>query len=255
LKILKKYLQQLEIIYSQIPGVPCNACGECCVSPTCTLLEFIFLLGYMLEKKKRADVECLLLRAPSLHEGYEGNLHCLFQDPVSRKCAVHPGRTMACRFFGLPAMDQLKIINLDNCRKMGLQAPGVNAEQLRTWMARLTDLNQSLAPFYSEPYWIAGFNAECWLAVYFDPLLNDGIFGSMKKILHDNLDLGFLEGRYADRTGLKDKTDKIALLYELIKIGDRGNSLLLAGELRNAYPYTGSYYAEELDKLEKLLMD
>ncbi len=248
-------LPELKIIYDELPGVPCKECGRCCVSPTCTLVEFIFLIKSLLSYQTNENVQKLLSRNPLLHDGFDGNLHCVFQDIVSKKCIIHSGRTLACRFFGFPALDDLNISNLENCREITLPGNGPGVKDIRSWLDRLTALNQHLTPYYCEPYWIAGFNVECWLAVYFDPMLNEGIFGEMKNVLRASIDLEFMDSGYVDITGLKEKTDRIALLYELIRAGDKPGSLHLIQDIRTNYPYTGSYYLDELDKLGKLLLD
>jgi Fe-S-cluster containining protein len=248
--------QDLESIYKAIPGVPCLACGDCCVSPTCTMVEFIYLFQHVLTCFSRVEIEAMILPPPRPHPGYEGNLHCVFQDPVERKCRIHKARTLACRFFGSPALDGLKIRNMDNCRRMKRSsAAAEEAGRIQAWLSDLTALNERIAPYYCEPYWVAGLNLECWLAVYFDPFMDEGFFGELKRTLHRHLDLSFLADKFVDPTDLKQKTDKIALLYTLIRAGDRQTSLSLIEDLRGQYPCTGTYFLEELSKIERLLQD
>lgn len=246
----------LSELCSEVPSVPCFACGDCCVSPTCTLAEFIMLARHVAERMPPGSLDAFLLKPAENHPGYEGNLRCRSQDPISRRCLVHEGRTMACRLFGHGVIDTLKISGLENCRKMD---PGtvksVAADKLTEWLSRLTGINRSLVPsYYTEPYWIMGLNLECWLAVYFDPLLDDGAWGVMKRLLRANLDFSRFEARFQDRTGLKDKADRIMLLYELIRSGVRDRSLPLIKDIRESYPLTGTYYLEELGRLEKLVV-
>ena len=54
---------------------------------------------------------------------------------------------------------------------------------------------------------------------------------------------------------LTEKADKIALLYELIKIGRKSEARGLVKSIRHGYPFTGTYYLDEMDKIEALLAD
>lgn len=247
-------LDKLCALYDGVPGVPCLACGACCVSPTCTLLEFLYLMRHLLTTHPKETIRAMLCTPPALHPDYEGNLRCKVHDKVGGRCLVHPSRTLACRLFGLPAISEFQIADLENCRKTDPSTkPSVERTQIEGWLLELTRLNTGVAPFYCEPYWIAGLNIECWLAVYFDPLLNHGIFGAIKDLLRQWLDLSFIEDVYRDRTELKDKTDKIGLLYELLKMGDTASVVELTQSIRNDYPLTGTYYLDELDKIERMV--
>jgi len=246
-------MNPLQRLYGRLPEVPCLGCGDCCVSPTCTVIEFVEAMRYLLENSTQERIAEVLNSPPVLHAAFEGNLRCRFHDLVSKKCRIHPSRTLACRLFGLPAMGRFSIENLENCGKMVFSGGGpANESDIRDWLEELTRLNREVSPFYSEPYWVAGFNIECWLAVYFDPFLDFDAFGELKRFLRKELDLSFLEGCYKETTGLKDKVDRITLLYQLIQAGNRPESLALISELRSRYPMTGTYYYSELNKLEAL---
>ncbi|MFH0920326.1 MAG: YkgJ family cysteine cluster protein [Fibrobacterota bacterium] len=247
-------IEGLAKLYHQLPEVPCEGCGECCVSPTCTAIEFTGAINYLIHNFTREQVEKILMASIVPHPAFEGNLRCCLQDAGTRRCLVHPARTLACRLFGLPAISNFKIENMENCRKIDFTRCGKADEaDIRAWLSELTRLNGEVAPYYCEPYWIAGLNIECWLAVYFDPLLDPGAFGDLKRYLHASVDLSFMTDRYKDVTQLKDKVDRITLLYQLIEWGDREEALGLVHALRTAYPMTGTYYHAELSKIEALL--
>lgn len=247
-------LKELETLYQELPAVPCLACGGCCVSPTCTLLEFLFLMRYLLRTTGQAEMRRMICAPPVLHPEYEGNLRCKAHDATGGRCLVHPARTLACRLFGLPALSEFPIAELENCRRTDPSTkPAVAKSQIEGWIGALTRLNSRFASFYCEPYWIAGLNLECWLAVYFDPLLNDGILGSMKTILRNRINLGFLDREYIDKSGFKEKADKISLLYELLKVGDREAVRELSKSIRKDFPMTGTYYLDELDKIDLMV--
>lgn len=251
---MKSELRKLSDIYQQLPSVPCHACGECCVSPTCTIVEFIYLMKYALNNFERKDLTDILLGTALIHPKYDGNLYCRFQDKSSSGCMVHNGRTMACRLFGLPVLSKLSINNMENCTKMDSSSiADVDTTVLDGWLRELTGINRTIVDFYVEPYWVAGLNIECWLAVYFDPLLTDGVWGNMKSLLRNNLDLAFIENRYRDSTNLKEKADSISLLYMLIKTGEKSEVLRLMDKIVSKYPFTGTYYLEEIDKMREML--
>ncbi|OGS37092.1 MAG: hypothetical protein A2293_08460 [Elusimicrobia bacterium RIFOXYB2_FULL_49_7] len=246
---------ELAALYQRVPGVPCACCGECCVSPTCTFLEFLLLMKSFVHVYPPERVAERLLLAPEIHPAYDGNLYCRFQENRCGLCLVHSGRTLACRLFGHLAINALGVKELENCRRMPpLSEEVLRPEQVRTFLADLTDLNRRLVPsYYEEPYWVMGLNIECWLAVYFDPLLDDQVFGEMKRLLRQTIDLSFLEDRYHDTTGLKEKVDKIALLYGLIQTDFLSDAHRLIDDIRNHYPQTGTYYLEELEKIAFLV--
>jgi len=255
-KYMKNTFQKLRQLYSELPGVPCNACGECCVSPTCTLIEFLYAMRYAIEHLTKDDLRNVLIQKPRIHPAYEGNLKCLFQEGGSRACQIHPGRSMACRLFSLPVIDSLSIAELENCKNMDdTKRPDVSQNELKKWLENLTQLNQQVASFYVEPYWIAGLNIECWLAIYFDPLLNEGIFGEIRSLLRENLDLAYLDGEYQDFTHLKEKFDKISILYPILDAGDKESATILIEDIRTQYPLTGTYYLYELNNLEAILKE
>jgi Fe-S-cluster containining protein len=248
-------LAKLNEIYAELPPVPCKACGHCCVSPTCTIIEFVGAVRYALANFEKEKLSAILIQPAVIHPDYEGNLYCCFQSKETKNCMIHPSRTMACRLFGLPVLSELSINNMENCSKLDVsKIQNPSKEKLNVWLRSLTDLNREAASFYSEPYWVSGFNIECWLAVYFDPLLTDGVFGELKSLLRNTLDLSFLEDRFVDKTNLKDKIDRIALLYMLIDTGSLSEAKELIARIRNDYPLTGTYYLEELDKLESIIV-
>ncbi|MBL8029609.1 MAG: YkgJ family cysteine cluster protein [Fibrobacteres bacterium] len=251
---MDELLRKLDELYLEFPPVPCEACGGCCVSPTCTIVEFAGSMRYAINHFSKEKLSELLLQKPEIHKAYDGNLHCLFQDKATGHCLIHPARTMACRLFGLPVINELSIHNLENCTKLDVaKINNPTKEKLTEWLQRLTDLNREHLSYYTEPYWVSGLNIESWLAVYFDPLLNDGIFGEMKEFLHRAFDINYLADQFRDETALKDKIDRIAMLYILIDTGSIDAALDLISEIRNGYPLTGTYYLEELEKIEKVL--
>lgn len=243
-------LEKLGKLYECLPGVPCAACGECCVSPTVTLLEFIYLMDGLIAQCSKEELTQMLCRAPQFHATSEGNLLCRIQN--KGLCAIHTSRTMACRLHGLPVLSLLEIAGQENCGKMKEGLPDVDPKELHSWLSLLTELNGELISPYGEPYWLAGLNLECWLAVYYDPLLDAGPFGEAKEILCERYpQLG--EIPYEDKTKLKEKVDKITLLFEMVKVVPSEGLSFLVDSITADYPLTGTYYLEESKKIRKVL--
>ena len=42
---LSEIIIATESLYQQLPTVRCKKCSSCCVSPTCTVAEFIYLMN------------------------------------------------------------------------------------------------------------------------------------------------------------------------------------------------------------------
>ena len=69
---------ELDLLYQELPEVDCKKCGLCCVSPTCTLSEFIYLFDYLQKSVNPEKVKEYILSPPEIHTDYEGNLRCIF---------------------------------------------------------------------------------------------------------------------------------------------------------------------------------
>jgi len=243
---LSSLLKNLEQIYLEIPGVPCQSCGECCVSPTVTLLEFIYLMDGFLAENSMEQATEILCRPAAFHPTCEGNLICRMQ--AKRLCTIHKHRTMACRIHGLPVLQSLQIAGQEDCLKMKGILPQVETADLKSWLELLSAMNSQVMEYYTEPYWLAGLNLEGWLAAYFDPLLDAGPFGQAKAILRGRY--AQLAGvPYTDASRLKDKVDKITLLFEMFKIGPSPELVALIDSIERDYPLTGTYYMEEAKKI------
>ncbi len=249
-------LSKLGELYNQIPPVPCSGqCDQvCCVSPSCTLLEFLYLMEHPAAGVPQYRLAELLMRPADIHPRFEGNLFCRFEH--KGRCLLHQGRTLGCRLFGIAALNELGIQNLENCTFMQVRdLPSVSKETLTGWLQEISDLNAPFYNYYQEPYWLAGLNIECWLAVYFNDYLDDAVFLQLKEILRSRLKLAFLKGRFRDPTNLKEKADKIKLLYLLMQSGDKDKSLELTKSLIEDYPFTGTYFFKEAQNIQQLLIN
>ncbi|MBD3393621.1 MAG: hypothetical protein GF418_15895 [Chitinivibrionales bacterium] len=237
-------LRRIEDLYRELPGVACEGCGECCVSPACTLAEFVYLMKGAGEQLPAGIFRERVLSTPEEHPSYENNLKCFFL--TGNSCCVHSARTGACRLFGLPALRELGIRDMVYCAR-GIKATGdnVDAAWIREWLERLVQVDAALYAYGEEPYFVTGFNVHCWLDIYFDESIDAGVFSDLRRLLRDHLDLGFLEGTYVPQTGLKEKVDKISVLSAMQGMADPETITRLLVSIRDDYPRTGTYYVQE----------
>lgn len=244
------FLAKIESLYDELPSVECLCCGTCCVSPTCTLTEFVYLINFAVDHLGKEKATELILRPPSIHPNYEGNLHCIFLN--DSKCTVHHGRTGACRLFGISELSELKIDDFVECKNKVSTTGNSSIEFIKDWLRRLSTLNEAVYPFSKEPYFLRGLNLSCWFDLYFDESIMFEPFSNIKNFLHDNLDLTFIRN-YKLCTGIKEKIDKITLFSLMLDSGDSEPLKKLILSIRDEYPLTGTYFYEEANEYLKVL--
>ena len=248
---IESSLSKLDLIYRNIPSVPCKACGKCCVSPTITFLEFLYLMDgvYRFEKEQ---IQHFFSIPVKFHEKHEGNLQCRFIDKHGH-CTVHKFRSMACRLHGLPAINMLGIEEIENCKIMPPSSlPEVKVNTLKKWLENLSQLNSEIFNHYKEPFWLAGLNIECWLAILYDPYFNLAPFKHFREIFKKRYPK-LSEMKYSDETNLKEKVDKITMFFEFIKTGVSEELIDLLSSIINDYPVTGTYYLNEAKKYKEII--
>jgi hypothetical protein len=247
-------LKEIETLYKQLPEVACKGCGQCCVSPTCTLAEFLYLMSKSTECLAPDILENFILGDASVHPVHEGNLLCSLL--AENNCLVHEWRTGACRLFGIPSLKNLGISDLVSCFN-DIQVTSGRWDQtfVQEWVESVAALNEKLYPFGKAPYFIYGFNLECWLDIYFDDLLTVEAFSDIKSVMRRHFDLSAFASRYLLKTGLKEKVDKISLLGLMLGSGDKESLAEVLVSVRDDYPLTGTYFVKEaqmyLDELGK----
>ncbi|MBD3317859.1 MAG: hypothetical protein GF344_18905 [Chitinivibrionales bacterium] len=244
--------QKIQTLYAGLPEVACQCCGLCCVSPTCTLAEFIYLFDHARRFLAPSDLRALLATPPQLHPDYEGNSRCPFLR--DNRCGIHAGRTGACRLFGIPSLAHLRIDGMEQCKNTVQVTKGQsNIEYIEQWLNRLVRVNEELHPFGVEPYFLRGLNIHCWLDIYFDELFDFDIFGDIRRLLHANLDLAIPAPYYTPSTNLREKVDKIGILPSFVGCGDRMGVHKLLVSIRDDYPLTGTYFYEEVEKMLEII--
>jgi hypothetical protein len=247
-------IREIEPLYKQLPEVSCKGCGQCCVSPTCTLAEFIYLIKKCNECMPPEILENFIFSEPEIHPVHEGNLICSLL--AENKCLVHSWRSGACRLFGIPSLENLGISNLVSCfNNITVVSGQWDKLFIQKWVEAIARLNEELYPFGKAPYFIYGFNLECWLDIYFDDLLTVDVFSDIRNVMRQYFDLSKFKARYLLKTGLKEKVDKISLLSVLLGTNDKDSLREVLVSIRDDYPLTGTYFVKEaqvyLDELER----
>ncbi len=249
-----KIIPELERLYKTLPEVDCQQCGLCCVSPTCTLSEFIYLFHTLLRTTAFGKIKQYIEIPPEPHPEYPGNVRCIFLE--NNRCSIHAARTAACRLFGIPSLKELNIANMETCRHaITVTSGNSDISFLQSWLDKLCDLDRTLYAYGSEPYFIKGFNIHCWLDIYFDDFFDFDAFRDITRVMKHYIDLTAFREYYICRTGLKEKVDKIGILSTLLACGDKNLLQPLLISIRDDYPATGTYFQDEAvafcDVLEK----
>lgn len=244
--VQQRFRQEIEQLYGRLPHVACTGCGICCVSPTCTLAEFIYFLVYCTHNLNSERFTQQLLTPPEVHVGYEGNTVCLYLD--EGRCSVHPGRTGACRLFGIPAVDQMNIPGLVTCsKKTSAASQEFSSGNVKAWLVDLVRLNRKLYPMGEAPYFLTGLTLECWYDVYYYEYWKQPFFRKLHDILHLHVKLpGTIP--YLQRTAIVEKVAAIDRFFTIIDSGNAGAMVPLLLHIRDDFPLTGTWYHAEAQR-------
>jgi len=239
-------------VYAKIPDVRCSTCGECCVSPHMTLVEFCHMMAYLTD---RPDILVQTLsRAVPYHPAYPGYLTCRFQT-VEKLCSIHPNRALACRLHGHPVLKKVGLKYQVHCQKIKA-APDrdFTPEEVYALMDRITDLNQGYYSYYAPPYWISGLNTESWLTILFTDIPQPP-FRLLKKIMLRELGLQNLSHCFTQTVLLSEKLALIDQFQSQLAGGALDYLCPLLKRIQNDFPDTGAYYYYEaemyLNELQK----
>ena len=200
-------------------------------------------MNFAVKQFNCSTLEKLICSPPHLHPEYEGNLHCVFLN--DNMCALHDGRTGACRLFGIPDLSELGIMDLEVCSNRISVRGSFGADSIKSWLSRLVNIDSRLHPIGQSPYFVWGFNLSCWFDLYFDREIEFEPFSTIKNAMYKYLNLFPIVPGYNSQTGLKEKIDKISLFSAMIESADYNtlNGLLLS--IRDDYPLTGDYFFKE----------
>ena len=239
-------LAAIENLYSELPTVHCKGCGTCCVSPTCTVAEFIYLMNGILKTWSNDDIQTIITTPVNAHPEYPGNNVCALL--AKNKCGVHPLRTGACRLFGIPALSHMHIKDMVYCRNEVTATGSItDIDAINKWLYRLIELNRTLHPLGTAPWYHVGFNIECWLDLYFDETLTQEYFINLRDTMRSSINLMRFAPHYHQRTGLHDKIISVERFSAGITSGDTAFLKLLLIDIRDSYPLTGTWFIEEAE--------
>lgn len=237
-------IKKVEALYNRLPEVGCTGCGLCCVSPTSTLSEFIYLCDYLEKSFNDKEIIDFIKNPATLHEEYEGNSHCPFLD--GKRCAIHPGRAGACRLFGIPSLKNMGIKNMEECRyDISVISGRGDLPYIENWLDELFEFENTLYPFGVEPYFIKGFNIHSWFDIIFDDSIDFDVFKTIKDVINKNTKISRFQKYYTLCTNIREKIDKIGILNSMISISDGETLKRLLISIRDDYPLTGTYFYEE----------
>lgn len=233
----------LEALYDELPRVQCRQCGQCCVSPTCTLAEFLYLIHRAQQTQPAADFERAVLSVPEVHTGYEGNLQCAFLH--DSRCMIHPGRTGACRLFGISALNEMGISDIAACKNAVAAEGRTDKAFIEGWLDRLVLLNRGLHPVAEAPFYLTGLSIACWLDIYFEERHRQDFFGAIQTVMKQYVDLSAYSGRRRSKTDILDKIDKVAAFNDFMDLVPAQTLADILSSILKDYPLTGTWYQTE----------
>lgn len=238
-------------IYKNIPQMNCAACGQCCVSPHMTLIEFCYLMTSLCDKPDQ--LLQILSRMVPAHPEYNGNLLCRFQTQDNH-CGVYEHRAMVCRLHGHPVLKKLGLQYHVHCASSEQYALDFTPDEVYGLMDRLTELNQGYYSYYAPPYWVSGLNTESWLTILFGDF-SQNIFRLLKKIMLKELNIQDMARYFTQPVRLQEKLTVIDQ-FQAELAGGRCEILIpLIRRIQNDFPETGAYYYFEAEMYEKALRE
>ncbi len=244
------YLVLQNEIYNNIPKVGCQACGECCVTPHVTMVEFCYMFEFLLEKPDQL-IETLSKVVP-YHPDYPGYFKCRFQTP-DNFCGIYSNRPLACRMHGHPVLEQMGMQYHVYCQKIKTVERDISQEDVYFFLDKTNNLNQGYYPYYTAPYWVSGLNIETWLTILFTDV-NKSFFNLLKKIIERNLYLADLTPHFIQQVNLKEKVELIEEFQAEFSSGKFENLEPLLYRIQNDFPDTGAYFYFESDLYRNTLL-
>ncbi|MEI6127346.1 MAG: YkgJ family cysteine cluster protein [Pseudomonadota bacterium] len=238
-------------IYRSIPEISCRACGQCCVSPHMTLIEFCYLMTPLLEQPERLAE--MLSRMVPAHPEYMGNLICRFQTPDSL-CGIYSCRPLVCRLHGHPVLKKMGMQYHVFCSLADGTSENFSPEDVYGLMDSLTVLNQGYYSYYTPPYWVSGLNTESWLTILLSDLPQN-IFRLLKKIMLRELAMPGLEKYFQQTVRIREKLEVIDSFQSEYPFGRIEALIPIIRKIQNDFPETGAYYYFEAEMYEKALKE
>jgi Fe-S-cluster containining protein len=237
----------LKASYDSLPSLHCGDCwGECCVSPTVTVAEFIYMMKF-------AQKEFSLLRFTEFleqdireHPVHLGNAHCRFQHKENGNCQVYPGRGMACRLHGHEALRAFETEEMVFCDKKPDHDLKLNHKTLEDKLETLRELNGEFGLAFEAPYYLVSLNIESWIDLVYLPEINTNRpdLLQLKNTIINHCELPTIPNKRA-LTTLSGHLNQIDKVYKALNSQDWKTALLTLKSTHLDYPSTGSFFLEE----------
>ncbi len=230
-------------VYRKIPEISCQACGQCCVSPHMTMIEFCYMVTFLRDKPDYLTY--IISRMVPNHSYYPNLLTCRFQTP-DNLCSIYPNRPLACRLHGHPVMSNVNEQYRIYCQKARPIDRQVSMDEVHCMLDRIAELNQGYYSYYTPPYWISGLNTESWLTVLFTEIPKH-VFRLLRKIMSRELDIQHIPTMFNQPVHLQDKLVLIDRFQSEFSCGNYQVLGALLEEIQHHFPETGAYYFFEAE--------
>ena len=238
-------------IYNQIPKTGCIACGECCVTPHVTLIEFCYMMDFLSDNPDQL-IETIS-KVVSYHPDYPGYFKCRFQT-ADNFCEIYPNRPLACRMHGHPVLEKMGMQYHVYCQKIQSVEREISQEEVYYFLDKTNNLNQGYYPYYTTPYWVSGLNVETWLTILFGDM-NKSFFKLLKKIINKNLHISELAPHFNQPVNLNQKVELIEEFQADFRAGEFDKLESLLDKIQNNFPDTGAYYYFESDLYRNTVLE
>lgn len=249
--------ETLDRLYSQVTGLGCQGCdGHCCVSPTMTAPEFVWMMLGAFTSRSQEEWQCAVSAPGREHFAYAGNAHCRWQ-LAGGLCGNYVHRALSCRLHG---HDALRVLASDNTESCDLRPAGylvMPTSALSQILDAITQINDDAGLPYAEPYYMQSLNLECWLDFMQHPAysLNRETLQSLRAYLDRYLGQLPWPTQIHAHTTLGAKLDEIDRLYTAISQGDGANVLRHLDSLENDYPSCATFWVTEARHFRKMLLE
>lgn len=231
------YKELNDSVYRAVPDMGCRGCGQCCVTPHMTLIEFCYSMHFLSDKPDL--LSAAISRIVSPHPDFQDQLTCRFQ-LTDRRCGIHHWRPLACRLHGHPVLATMNGQYDVRCDKAEPSAD-LTADDVYKLLDRVNSINTRFYEHYQPPYWICGLNVETWLSICVADM-HPLVFRTVKKIISRAIPLENITGLFRQIVPIKEKIDLVDMLHAADTIGQPARTIILLEKIKDGFPETGAYY-------------
>lgn len=249
--------ETLDRLYAQVPGLGCQGCdGHCCVSPTMTAPEFVWMILGAFASRPREEWQYQVSAPGREHFTYAGNAHCRWQ-LAGGLCGNYVHRALSCRLHGHDALRALASDNTESCDLHPAGYLALSTNLLGKLLAEVTQINEDAGLPYGEPYYMQSLNLECWLDFMQHPSYCQDRESLQPLRTYLDRYLGHLPWPkpIPTHTTLNAKLGEIDKLYMAIAQGDGASVLRHLDSLENDYPSCATFWVTEARHFRKMLLE